>query len=57
MRLTKYELELFLGYLKALRMYRGSPGPKIWDEEWMPRSIEKLESELFIAYGTTHNWK
>ena len=60
MRLTKYELELFLGYLKSLRMYRGCKpalGAKVWDEEWMGRSIEKLENELFISYGTTHNWK
>ena len=59
MGLTEYELEFFLGYLKSCRMYRGCKpalGAKVW-EEWMGRSIGKLESELRIAYGKEHIWK
>ena len=60
MRLTEYELELFLGYLKSKRMYRGCKpalGARIWEDEWMDRSIAKLENELWISYGKEHNWK
>ena len=59
MGLTEYELELFLGYLKARRMYRGCKpalGAAVW-EEWMGRSIGKLESELRIRYGKEHTWE
>lgn len=48
MRLTDKEITLFLGYLKAKRMYRGCKpalGAEVW-QPWMEGTIQKLTDEL-----------
>ena len=59
MRLTKYELELFIGVLKSRRMYRNPPCATrdIGYEDWEQRTLEKLINELYISYGAVPSWK
>ena len=58
MRLTDRELKLFLGALKAKRMYRGMDiplGAKVW-EPWMEDTIRKIEDELLWVLGSDTSW-
>ena len=56
MRLTEYELQLFIGYLRSRQMYSSSPqGGFLHD--WEARTLGKLINELYISYGSVPNWK
>jgi len=58
MKLTDRELKLFLGTLKAKRMYRGTKvpcGATVW-EPWMEDTIRKIEDELLWVLGSDTSW-
>jgi len=58
MKLTDRELKLFLGTLKAKRMYRGMNiplGATVW-KPWMEDTIRKIEDELLWVLGKDTSW-